>query len=73
MVDDDPDRQIDLLEDMEEDRNLISSEENIKTPDTRAIEKNLRKKMELKQPRKLANSKRDASPQAQASTKSFIE
>jgi hypothetical protein len=50
LVDEDGgERQPDLLEDIEaENQRLISSDEDLKTPDVRAIEKNLRKKLEQK-------------------------
>ena len=72
-LDEDQDDHVDLLEDMEHDSDIDKSEVNLKTPDVQEIERNLRKKLEQKKTKYTPKAKKETSPVASATTKSFIE
>lgn len=56
-----------------ENTNLADSDSDIKTPDVKVIEKNLRKKIEQKHARKVHGVKKDDTASTSAASKSFIE
>ena len=71
-MEDDQENQIDLLDDSAN-SDLQDSDEDAKVPDVKAIEKNLRRKIELKQIKKQPEAKKERTPLSSATTKSFIE